>query len=60
MHSHHSSAESVRVCAQECGELDALALTLPDFSDARGRIQPSVSSGDAALYEQWASEFGST
>ena len=49
------------MCApKECGELDALALTLPDFSDARGRIQPSVSSGDAALYEQWASEFGST
>ena len=45
---------------KETGELAALELSLSDFRDALGRIQPSVSSSDSALYEQWSAEFGST
>ena len=43
-----------------CAQLEALRLSLPDFRDALGRIQPSVSADDSALYEHWSAEFGST
>ena len=41
-----------------CPQLD-VSLTVADFEDAVGRIQPSVSSNDSARFEAWAKEFGS-
>lgn len=41
-------------------QLEALKLSLSDFRDALGRIQPSVSGTDSAMYEKWSAEFGST
>ena len=51
------SAEEVRRM-KERGELD-VSVSYRDFEDAIRRIQPSVSSRDAARYEEWTAAHGS-
>ena len=37
-----------------------VSLTLGDFQESRGRIQPSVSASEHGTYQAWADEYDST